>query len=431
MRKVIILGAAGRDFHNFNVYFRDNKEYKVIAFTAAQIPFIADRVYPKELAGKFYPNGIPIYDEDKLEELINDYNVDEVVFAYSDVSYNHLMHLASRAIAARASFRLLGLKDTQLVASKPVISVTATRTGAGKSSISRVIANIAKEYKDIAVIRHPMPYLTFDPIQIFTSIEDLDKYQLTLEEEEEYINHIRDGNTVYAGVDYKVILDEVEKKHDLIIWDGGNNDFPFIKPDLNITVVDPLRAEDSINYYPSEINLRMADIIIINKVNTASNKDVDKSIKIAKSLNKDAKIFKVGSYPIIDESIKGKRVIIIDDAPTITHGEVKESIASKLARDLGCEIIDPRPYAKGSIKEVYEKYNISNVLPTSGYSYKQLQDLEDTINSIEADLIIAATPADLSRRMKIDKPIVKVEFRIEGYDYEQFVDYIRRWLKKL
>lgn len=430
MKKVIILGAGGRDFHNFNVCFRDNKEYKVIAFTATQIPFIADRVYPSTLAGRFYPNGIPIYNEDRLEELIEDYGIDEVVFAYSDISYNHLMHIASRAML-RASFRLLGLKDTQLIANKPVIAVTATRTGAGKSIISRAIASLAKEYGDIAVIRHPMPYLTFDPLQIFNSIDDLDKYKLTLEEEEEYINHLRDRHIVYAGVDYALILKEAEKHH-LILWDGGNNDFPFIKPDLHITIIDPLRANDAINYYPSEVNLMDADIIIISKADLATNEQIEKARRIAKQLNNKAKIFIIGSKAIIDKPklIKDKEVLVIDDAPSLTHGGVRESIGIRLARALNAKIIDPKPYAKGSIREVYEKYDIKNALPTAGYNDKQLEDLEDTINSIDAQAVLLATPADLTRRIKISKPIARVEFRVECYDYALLEEYIRGWCKE-
>ena len=429
MKKVIILGAAGRDFHNFNVYFRDNKEYKVIAFTAAQIPFISDRVYPSTLAGRFYPNGIPIYDEDRLEELIDDYDIDEVVFAYSDVSYKHLMHLASKVVR-RSSFKLLGAKDTQLIANKPVIAVTATRTGSGKSTISRMIANIAKEYADIGIIRHPMPYLTFEPIQIFKSIEDLDKYPLTLEEEEEYINHLRDGNIVYAGVDYSSILKEAER-HDLILWDGGNNDLPFIKPDLHITIIDPLRADDAVNYYPSEVNLMNADMVIISKADLANEEQINVSKDIVKQLNDNAKIFALGSYNRIDkpELIKGKRVLIIDDAPSITHGEVKDNIAIKLARSLDAEIIDPRPYTKGSIRSLYEKYDIRDILPTAGYNDKQLKDLEDTIDGIDAQAVILATPADLTRRIRINKPIARIESELKGYDYNSFTDYLKEWIK--
>ncbi len=429
MRKVIILGAGGRDFHNFNLYFRDNNEYKVLAFIAMQIPFIAGRVYPSELAGKFYPSGIPIYGEDKLEELIREYDIDEVVLAYSDISYKDLMHLASIAIANGASFKLLGLKDTQLDTNKPVIAITATRTGAGKSTVARLVANIAKRYYNIAIIRHPMPYLTFDPIQRFSDLSDLDKYKLTIEEEEEYINHLLDGNTVYAGVDYELILNKVEREHDLIIWDGGNNDFPFIKPDIHITVLDPLRINDSINYYPSEVNLLTADIIIINKANSVDELLIKRSLDIINSLNKRVKIFKIGSYPILDDDIKGKRVIIIDDAPSITHGNVKESIAYRLAKEGGAEIINPRPYAKGSIKDMLERYDINNMLPSAGYSIQQLKDLEDTINSIEADIIISNTPANLAKRLKIDKPIIKIEFELKGYEYDILLNYIEQHLK--
>jgi predicted GTPase len=431
MKKVIILGAAGRDFHNFNMYFRNNKEYKVLAFVAMQIPFIADRVYPSDLAGKFYPSGIPIYDERKLIELIKDYSIDEVILAYSDLSYKDVMHLASIAITNGSSFRLLGLKDTQLIASKPVIAITATRTGAGKSTFARSIARIAKQYYNIAIIRHPMPYLTFDPIQSFNDISDLNKYNLTIEEEEEYIDHLIDHNPIYAGVDYELILKEVESKHDLIIWDGGNNDFPFIKPNLHITIFDPLRAEDAINYYPSEVNLSLADVIVINKVNSIDNTLLSRSLEIIKSLNTKALIFKVGSYPILNANINGKKVIIIDDAPSITHGNVKDSITYRLAIEKGAKVIDPKPYAKGSIKDTIEKYGINNIIPSAGYSTQQLDDLAYTISSIDADLIIANTPADIGKRLKIDKPIVRLKFELRGYDYNNFIDYIENYFKEL
>ena len=433
MKKVIILGAAGRDFHNFNVYFRDNPEYKAIAFTATQIPFIDNRLYPSRLAGSLYPDGIPIYPEDKLEELIREHGIDEVVFAYSDVDYNHVMHIASLAVANDASFRLLSIKDTQLISNKKVIAITASRTGSGKSTLTRLIANIAKRYFKIAIIRHPMPYLAFDPIQHFKSVDDLDNYNISIEEEEEYIMHLRDNNEVYAGVDYELILREAEKEHDLIIWDGGNNDYPFIKPDLHITILDPLRADDAINYYPSEVNIRLADAIVINKVNNASKDAIDKCIRISKELNPKAKVFKIASYPKLDnpDLIKGKKVTIVEDSPSITHGEVKDSIALRLAREYGAEVVDASKYAKGSIKQLCDKYNIRYSLPSAGYSKEQLKDLEDSINGIDCEAIILATPADLARRIRIDKPIARLVFELADYDYRSFVEYIREYLKRL
>ncbi len=433
MKKVIILGAAGRDFHNFNVYFRDNEQYRVVAFTATQIPFITDRVYPKELAGKLYPNGIPIYDEGMLEALIKEYDVDEIVFAYSDISYEHVMHLASRSVASGASFRLLGLKDTQLTSNKPVIAVTANRTGAGKSSLARVIARVIRESRlRLAVIRHPMPYLTFEPIQHFNDVSDLDRYQLSIEEEEEYILHLKDGNSLYAGVDYALILKEAEKYSDIILWDGGNNDFPFIKPDLNIMVVDPLRADDIVRYYPSEVNLRLADVIVINKVNLVDEESTARCIKMCRDINDKAGIFRVGLFARVDsDMIKGKRVAIVADSPSITHGELKYNIALDLARELDCKIVDAREYAKGSIRAMCERYDTKGMLPAAGYSKQQLIDLEQSINAIDCDAIILATPADLSRRLRIDKPIAKMELYINSYDYEMLITYLRDRLKKL
>ncbi len=429
MKKVIILGAAGRDFHNFNLYFRDNEEYRVVAFTAAQIPFIADRVYPRTLAGRLYPNGIPIYDESMLEDLIIRYQVDEVVFSYSDVSYEYVMSIASRAIASGASFKLLGLKHTQLSSSKRVIAVTANRTGAGKSTITRVIANLIKEKKRVAIIRHPMPYLTFEAVQHFKGLDDLTKHRLSIEEEEEYITHLKDGNEVYAGIDYSLILHEAEKEHDVIIWDGGNNDCPFIKPDLNIFIIDATRVEDTIRYHPSEVNLRKADIIIINKVNMVDDKELDKCIEICKRINDHAKIFKVGIFARIDKDIKGKRIAIISDAPSITHGGLKDNIVFSLAKISGSIIVEPSLYAKGSIRDMYKKYDIRYMLPTAGYNEEQLKDLEESLNAIECDMIILATPSDLARRIKIDKPIANVEVYVNGYDYDSFLTYLKEWIE--
>ena len=418
--RVIIMGAAGRDFHNFNVYFRDNPSYEVVAFTATQIPGIEERVYPPELAGSNYPNGIPIYPEEELPELIKKFNVDLVVFAYSDVSHEYVMHKASTVLAAGADFRLMGPKTTMLKAKVPVVSVCAVRTGCGKSQTSRKVAKILREmgYK-VVVIRHPMPYgdLRKQVCQRFATFEDLDKYECTIEEREEYEPHLRNGVIVYAGVDYEKILREAEKEAEIIIWDGGNNDLPFYKPDLHIVVADPHRPGHELKYHPGEANLRMADVVIINKVDTADPKNVEIVERNIKQVNSKAIIVKASSPMTVDkpEMIKGKRVIVIEDGPTLTHGEMPYGIGTIAAQKLGAsEIVDPRPYAVGSIVEAYEKYgHLGPILPALGYGKEQIEELEKTINSIPCDVVVVGTPIDLRRVLSINKPAVHVRYELQ------------------
>lgn len=432
VRKAIIMGAAGRDFHNFNVHFRDNPNYTVVAFTAAQIPYIESRVYPASLAGPArYPNGIPIFSEDKLAELIPQYQVDEVLFSYSDVSYENIMRAASKVIAAGASFVLLGLRDTQLKSKKAVVSVLATRTGAGKSTIARMVVEAARRANLKAVIiRHPMPYgdLEVQAVQHFKSTEDFKKHMITIEEEEEYADHIEQGTEVLAGVDYQKILELAQSIADVIVWDGGNNDFSFYASDYTIVVADPLRAGDEVRYYPSEVNVRTADAIVINKVNAADEQTVEKVIESCQRINAEAKIFKVRSEEAVDkpELIRGKRVLVVEDGPSVTHGELGEGVGAFAARKLGCTLADPRPFAVGSIKRAYENYPwIGTVLPALGYSTQQLKDLEMSINGVNCDAVVLGTPADLRARIKISKPAVKVRF--EGKDagepaFSQYLD---------
>lgn len=432
VRKAIIMGAAGRDFHNFNVYFRDNSNYTVVAFTAAQIPYIASRVYPASLAGPArYPDGIPIFSEYKLAELIPEHQVDTVFFSYSDVSYENIMHAASKVIAAGASFVLLGLRDTQLKSKKPVISILATRTGAGKSTVARMVVQGARRANLKAVIvRHPMPYgdLEAQTVQHFKSIEDFKKHKITIEEEEEYADHIEQGTDVLSGVDYQKILELAESMADVIIWDGGNNDFSFYVSDYTITVTDPLRAGDEVRYHPSEVNVRTADGIVINKVNVADELTVEKVIESCQKINAKAKIFKVRSEEAVDKPhlIRGKRVLVVEDGPSITHGELGEGVGAFAARKLNCTLINPRPYAVGSIKRAYENYPwIGTVLPALGYSTEQLKDLEMSINSVDCEAVVFGTPADLRTRILISKPAVRVRF--EGKDsadlaFSQYLD---------
>lgn len=418
-RKAIIIGAAGRDFHNFNMFFRDNPDYQVVAFTAAQIPYIENRMYPSELAGSMYPDGIPIHSEEKLEELIKQHDVDEVFFSYSDISYENLMHLASRAIAAGASFCLLGTKDTQLVSRKPVVAVLATRTGAGKSTIARMVIKAAQEAGlKPAVVRHPMPYGDLRvAVQHFKSYEDFKKYNITVEEEEEYSDHIGRGIDVFAGVDYRQILEQAEKICDVIIWDGGNNDFSFYRADCTIVVADPLRAGHETAYHPSEVNVRLADAVVINKANAATAEMIDKTVRSCSSINPGTKIFKVNSEVTVDrpDFVRNKAVLVVEDGPSITHGELGEGAGGFAARMLNCRQVDPRANAVGTIKQAYEKYPwMGAVMPALGYSTEQLAELEASINATDCDAVILGTPADLRKRISIRKPAAKVTF--EGRD---------------
>lgn len=417
VEKVIIMGAAGRDFHNFNVYFRDNERYNVIGFTATQIPDIDGRQYPAELAGKLYPNGVPIYSDAKLFELIKEHQVDLVVFSYSDVPHAEVMHKASITTAAGADFMIIGASYTMLESSKNVISVCAVRTGCGKSQTSRKVLEILRDMgKKVVAVRHPMPYgdLTKQVVQRFASYDDFDKHNCTIEEREEYEPHIRMGAVIYAGVDYEKILREAEKEADVIIWDGGNNDTPFYKPDLHIVVFDPHRPGHETSYHPGETNLVMADVAIINKVDSAVPENVENVRKAIEKNNPRAQIVLADSELTGDntDQIKGKRVLAIEDGPTLTHGEMEYGAGVIAARRFGAsQIVDPRPYLVGSLKETFQKYpGIGSLLPTMGYSPKQIKDLEETINKTDCDVVISATPIDLSRLITINKPCVQINY---------------------
>ncbi|MCD6512795.1 MAG: GTPase [Thermoplasmata archaeon] len=419
-RKVVIMGAAGRDFHNFNVVYRDNEEYEVVAFTAEQIPNIAGRKYPPELAGKLYPDGIPIYEESKLAEIVKENNVDEVVFAYSDVSYEQLMSKSSIANVAGADFKLLSPEHTMIKSNKPVIAVCAVRTGCGKSQFSRKIFELLSKKVKVVSIRHPMPYgdLAKQRCQRFASYEDLDKHECTIEEREEYEPYIEMGGIVYAGVDYGDILKEAEKEADVIIWDGGNNDYPFYKPDLMITIADPHRAGHERKYYAGEINVRMADLVIINKIDTANDESIEKVEKSIKELNPKARILKASSPITIEGDVEGKRVIVVEDGPTVTHGGMPYGAATIAAEKNGAEIVDARKYAVGSIKETYEKYpHLDRILPAMGYGKQQIAELEETINAADCDAVLAATPIDLKRLINVNKPVIRVRYGV-GKDIE-------------
>ncbi len=418
-KRVVIMGAGGRDFHNFNVFFRDNPEYEVVAFTASQIPNISNRVYPPELAGKLYPNGIPIYPEEELEELIRKYGVDEVVLSYSDLVADDVISKMSRVLAAGADFRVLGVKHTMLNPGRPVIAVCASRTGAGKSTVSRRIARILRELGvRFVVVRHPMAYGDFrsSACQRFGSLEDLERYHCTIEEREEYEWHIRDGNVVYAGVDYRRVLEEASKEADVLLWDGGNNDWPFFKPDLYITVVDPLRPGHELSSFPGMVNVLLADVIVINKVNSADPKSVAMVEANVRRVNPGATIVKAASEVSVDrpELVRGRRVLVVEDGPTITHGQLSHAAGYQAAVKYGAaEVVDPRPYAVGSIREAFEKYgHIGPVLPALGYGEVQMRELEEVINRVPADAVVLGTPSDLSRYMNINKPVVRVSYEL-------------------
>ena len=420
MKKVLILGAAGRDFHNFNVIFRDNPEFHVVAFTAAQIPDIDGRRYPAELAGDLYPNGIPILDENKMEEIIRDQQVDVVVFSYSDITHAAVMHLASRTVAAGADFWLLGVARTQLVAKVPVISVCAVRTGCGKSPVSRRIASELRSMGwNPVVVRHPMPYgdLAAQRAQRYASLADLDRYECTIEEREEYEPHIIEGTTVYAGVDYDEILRQAEREGDVILWDGGNNDTSFYRPDLDIVVLDPHRPGHELGYYPGEVNFRTAHVLIINKVDTADPDGVKTVRRNIALHNPKAKVIETASKVTIadPEAIRGKNVLVVEDGPTLTHGEMPYGAGVVVAnRYNAASLVDPRPFAVGSIEKTFEKFpHLWRVLPAMGYSDRQRHELEETIKRVPCDLVIVATPIDLARTIMLDKPSVRVRYEIQ------------------
>ena len=418
--RTLIMGAAGRDFHNFNVFFRDNKDYEVVAFTATQSPNIEGRRYPAELAGSLYPEGIPIYPESELQDLIRKYKVDQVVFAYSDVPHEVVMHKASLVMAVGADFRLMGQHSTQLKSTKPVISVCAVRTGSGKSQTTRRVSLILRDmgYK-VAAIRHPMPYgdLVKQKVQRFATYADLEKHECTIEEREEYEPHIDNGVIVYAGVDYEAILRQAEQEVDIVLWDGGNNDFPFYVPDLAIVVADPHRPGHERTYHPGETNIRAADVFVINKVDTA---DPDAVIAVRDSLhelNPKAVVIEAASPLFVDdpESIRGKRVLVIEDGPTLTHGEMAYGAGWVAARRFGAaEIVDPRPFAVGTIADTYRKYpSTGAILPAMGYGEKQTRDLEKTIDRADVDMVISATPIDLTRVLKVRKPMQRVRYELQ------------------
>jgi len=414
------MGAAGRDFHNFNVYFRNNTNYEVVAFTATQIPDIAGRRYPAELSGPLYPQGIPIYPEEDLTALIRKHQIDQVIFAYSDVSYQYIMSRASLVLANGADFRLMGPKNTMLKSRLPVVSVCAIRTGCGKSQTTRKVTDILKKkgYK-VAVIRHPMPYgdLKKQIWQRYENYADLDRYNCTIEEREEYEPHLDRGNILYAGVDYQEILDRAEKDADIIVWDGGNNDIPFYWPDLHIVVTDPHRAGHEMSYHPGETNLRMADVVIINKIDTAVPDQINILRENIHKLVPQAILVEAASPIMVEgyELIKGKRVLVVEDGPTLTHGEMKYGAGVIAAQKFGAkEIIDPRPYAVGSINDTYQKYpDIGTLLPAMGYSKKQIQELETTINSADCDLVIVGTPIDLGKIIQINKRLIRVKYELQ------------------
>lgn len=435
VRRVVILGAAGRDFHNFNVYFRGNPDYEIVAFTATQIPNIDGRKYPAVLAGATYPEGIPIVPESDLDRLIAGEKVDLAVFSYSDVSHEHVMHLASRSMAAGASFCLLGPRDTYLKAEVPVVAICASRTGAGKSPVSRRVASLLSELgQRTVIVRHPMPYgdLAASRVQRFSTIEDLDRHNVTIEEREEYEPHLQAGRIVYAGVDYEAILRQAEQEADRIIWDGGNNDLPFFEPDLHIVVVDPHRADHTEHYHPGETNVRMADVIAINKVETAGPQALDAALASVRKLNPSARVVQL-ACPIRVEngvSIKGKRVLVIEDGPTLTHGGMQFGAGWVAARqNEAAEIVDPRPYAVGSIKKVFADYpGTGAILPAMGYGSQQRDDLAETIRQTPADLVLIATPIDLRHVIEIDKPTLRVRYDVKDVGTPGLGDVVREWV---
>lgn len=435
--KTIIMGAAGRDFHNFNVFFRDNEAYEVIAFTATQIPNIDGRKYPKELCGKLYPDGIEIFPESELISLIKKNKVDQVVFAYSDVPHEFVMHKASLVLAAGADFRLMGTKSTQIKSNKPVISVCAVRTGSGKSQTTRMVSKIMSEmgYK-VAAIRHPMPYgdLVKQRVQRYASYEDLNKHECTIEEREEYEPHLDNGVIVYAGVDYADILAQAEKEVDVILWDGGNNDFSFYVSDLLIVVADPHRPGHEVRYHPGETNINLADVFVINKVDTANSENVIRVRETISSLNPNAEIIEAASPLFVDnpDSIKGKRVLVVEDGPTLTHGEMAYGAGWVAARRFGAaEIVDPRPFAVGSIAQTYQKYpGTGPILPAMGYGDAMIADLEETINKADVDLVISATPIDLTRIIKVNKPMQRVRYELQEIGQPTLRDILHKKFSK-
>jgi predicted GTPase len=436
--RVLIMGAAGRDFHNFNVVFRDNPQYEVIAFTAAQIPNIEGRRYPPELAGALYPEGVPIYPEEELERLIEQYAIDQVVFSYSDVSHEHVMQRASRVLAHGADFRLLGPRATMLRAHRPVISVCAVRTGCGKSPTSRKIARLLREMgRRVVVVRHPMPYgdLSQQIVERFETLEDLHRHKCTIEEMEEYEPHLRNGVIVYAGVDYARILHQAEAEADILLWDGGNNDLPFFVPDLEIVLVDPHRPGHERTYFPGEVNFLRADVLIISKVNTARLDDVEAIRRNIRALNPKAIIIEAALPIVVDapEALRGRRVLVVEDGPTLTHGEMSYGAGVLAAHQWGArELVDPRPYAVGSIRETFAEYpHIGPLLPAMGYGSQQMRELEETINRVPCDVVLVATPVDLRRVLQIRHPTCRVSYELEEIGSPTLADVLSDFLDRM
>lgn len=437
--RIIIIGAAGRDFEQFNVLFRNNPDYEVVAFTATQIPFISNRIYPKELSGKLYPKGIKIYDETELPRLIKSLKVDTCMLAYSDLAYQEVMRKASIVNACGANFLLAAPQKSMLKSSKPVIAVCAVRTGAGKSPTTRYIAKLLRKLGiTCVIIRHPMPYgvLKDEVVERFATLKDLDKYKTTIEEREDYEPHIKNGFVVYAGVDYEKILRQAEREAQVVIWDGGNNDSSFIKPDLMITVADPLRAGNELSYYPGEICARMADVLLINKVNSADPAEVERVRSNLEEINPTAKLILADSVVSADNTkiIKGSSVLLVEDGPTITHGNMRFGAATVAAEQYGAaRVVDAKPYAVGTIKATFDKYkNLERELPAMGYSAKQIKDLETTINRADCDLVISATPTDLRHLINANKPIVQVSYEIRphGKEFDSLIEkFVRNKVK--
>jgi predicted GTPase len=419
--RVLIAGAAGRDFHNFNLVYRDRPEYEVVAFTATQIPNIDGRRYPAQLAGSLYPQGIPILPESALEQLVREHEIDSVVFAYSDVTHEHVMHVGSRALAAGASYHLISPHDTMLATPKPSVAICAVRTGSGKSQTTRHVAALFREAgKRVAVLRHPMPYgdLAEQAVQRFEKYEDLDTADATIEEREEYEPHIAEGNLVFAGIDYERILRAAEREADVILWDGGNNDTPFVRPDLHIVVLDPHRPGHELRYHPGETNLRMADVCLVNKIDSATQEGIDAVLNSIHEHTRNARVVLAASPFQIEgngHEIKGKRVLAVEDGPTLTHGEMTYGAAVLAAKQHGAaELIDPRPFAVGSIAETFEQYpNVGALLPAMGYGREQMDDLRKTIERSNADLVLIGTPVDLRRLIELDKPALRVTYKLQ------------------
>jgi predicted GTPase len=430
--RVVILGAAGRDFHDFNTYFRGNASYRVVAFTATQIPNISDRIYPSEIAGPDYPQGIPILPEEELESIIQREEIDTCVFSYSDVAHKYVMHIASRSLAAGASFMLLGPRHTMLESRRPVIAVCAVRTGSGKSQTTRYVVDRLREFgRKPVVVRHPMPYgdLRKQRVQRFETYDDLDRHEVTIEEREEYEPHLGEGTIVFAGVDYKEILRQAEIDGDVVLWDGGNNDLPFFRPDLHIVVADPHRPGHELTYHPGEANLRMADAVVINKSNSATPEGFEIVRRNIAAVNRRARVFRGRSPLTVDhpELLKGRRVLAVEDGPSLTHGELRFGAASLAAQEQGAaELVDPRPFAVGSIIETFEKYRSTGpVLPAMGYGEEQIEELEETIHRSDAEVIVVGTPVDLARLIQINRPLVRVTYELALDDPQELDELLR------